>query len=156
MNILDACVAIIREQTVEEWHHEVIQTLEYLKATRTNFALSIADREWLFHFLMERPDQRWKVPQTPACLADLLLQKMVTEQEIWQYLTEVLAPYALCELSALLATAEGDPWYGVMIEGKLYCCDCRSLYEGTPLTESMVDQLRDVCIPFCTECGGDL
>lgn len=156
MNILDACATVIREYTMQEGENEVLQAIEYLKTTRKNFPLVISDREWLFNFVVYRPDLRWKVPEVSTHLPVALFQGDITAQSIWQWIDEALSMVPLCALPAIPETSDHNPWWAVMIEEKLYCCGCRSLYEGIPLTESQMDDLRDERATFCTECDGDL
>jgi hypothetical protein len=154
-DILDACVSAIREYTMQKGHEKVTQTLEYLKATREKFPLVVSDRGWLFRFIVYRPDLRWK-SDASAYLSDAFIQGDITEQDIWQWIDDALSMVPIQELPALPERADGDPWCAVMVEEKLYCCGCRSLFEGSPLTMSQAYYLRDERETFCTECGSDL
>jgi hypothetical protein len=102
-------------------------------------------------------DREWIVAHVEARI-DLLLLRIITEEDIQQVVDEALVVLSLPSRPAPLpfTLAEGECWQAVDVEGELYCCDCRSLYEGTPLAEGDEDTLREEMAPYCAACGREL
>jgi hypothetical protein len=120
--------------------------------------VAAADREWLSSFLLERPDRRWKVPAFDPFLFEAILQGVVTREEVETWIDEALSRF--CYTPALLPDLPerepGDCWVGVEIDGQLYCCGCRSLFEGVPLSEGDMNGLKESQVAYCADCGIDL
>lgn len=164
MGIVDFCSTLVAEyeekvraEAVDRWKREVEETIDFLFAAG-RFPLAASDREWLLDFIIERPDHRWKTPERVPVLFESLVQQIVTQDEICQWMEASLARLLLViPAPAPLPEREpGDYWEAVEVVGKLYCCGCRSLYEGMPLSEGDLNWLREGQAPYCGDCGIDL
>jgi hypothetical protein len=102
-------------------------------------------------------DRDWIVAHVDVDI-ERLLSRVITEQDIEQMVDEALAAESLPSVLTVPIPdlPAGELWEAVEIDGLLYCCDCRSLYEGRPRTEGELDTLREDGVPFCSGCGFEL
>lgn len=156
MDLLSECIAVLSNYWRKVGKHTIEEGIVSIK-TRSTFRIALSDRPWLFGFLVFRSDLRWKGDDSINWLAELFCQGQITEQEIWAWIEEALADVPLCPLPQLPEPSDLDLWCAVRVEKKLFCCSCRSLFEGQPLFESQVAVLRDeLPCTICSDCEIDL
>jgi hypothetical protein len=164
MDILDLCAQIVidhevhvRADVVQRGQREIAETLTLLSLAG-RLPVVAADREWLSSFLLERPDRRWKVPEFNPFLFEAILQGVVTQEEVEAWIDEALSRFSFAPalLPDLPEREPGDCWVGVEIGEQLYCCGCRSLFEGVPLSEGDMNGLKESQVAYCADCGIDL
>lgn len=151
MDLIERCEQIAasyaartREQALAEVRAAVACCLASLEDVGRLAILAALDREWIVEHV--------------EVSIDLLLLRVIDEEDIQRLVDEALVERDLPSRPVPLpfTLAEGECWQAVEVEGKLYCCDCRSLYEGTPLGEGEVDTLSEEMAPYCAACGREL
>jgi hypothetical protein len=151
MDLVERCEQIAasyaersREQALTEVRAAVACCLAWLEDSGRLAILAAHDREWIVEHVEVQ--------------VDLLLLRVIDEGDIQQLVDEALRdrdlPARLAPLPFTLA--EGECWQAVKVGGNLYCCDCRSLYEGTPYRSGEIDTLSEETAPSCAACGMEL
>lgn len=151
MDLVERCEQIAasyaartREQALTEVRTAVARLLAALEDSGRLAILAASDRDWI-------------VEHVEVGL-DLLLLRVIDEEDIQHLVGEALVDRDLPQRPAPLhyTLAEGECWQAVEVGGRLYCCDCRSLYEGRPLSECEIDTLSEQLAPYCASCGMEL
>jgi hypothetical protein len=137
-------VTRVREEALGELSIAVARCMAALRKSGRLPVLATYDREWI-------------VEHVDVDIARLL-SRIITEQDIEQMIDEALAAEALPPVPpvSLPDQLPGEIWEAVEINEQLYCFECRSMYEGKPLTEAQMNWLREEGTPFCAACGCDL
>jgi hypothetical protein len=153
MDIVDVCVRIVRDyetrmrsNAVNAGRALVAETFAALRSAG-RLPLVACDPEWIADFIIGREQ-----------LFDALIMGWLTAQDVQLWVREALIDIPCPDPPPLREKRDDEVWGAVRVDGKLYCCGCRSLYEGFPLTEYEVDNEREEepGILSCAECGNDL